>query len=51
MKPPPFYISLVIGDKIVHNYMIDSGACTSFMPKNIADQLDIRYELVTNGII
>ena len=27
-KPPPFYISLVIGDKIVHNCMMDSGACT-----------------------
>lgn len=51
MKSPPFYISLVIGDKIVHNCMIDSSACTSIMPKRIVDQLGIRYEPVTNGII
>jgi hypothetical protein len=24
--PPPFYVSLIIGDKLFHNYMIDSRA-------------------------
>ena len=37
LKPPPFYISLIIGDKLVHNCMIDSGASSSVMPKQIAD--------------
>ena len=37
VKPPPFYLSLIIGDKLVHNCMIDSGATSSVMPKKIAD--------------
>ncbi|KAH9323102.1 hypothetical protein KI387_017741, partial [Taxus chinensis] len=26
LRPPPFYVSLVIGDQLVYNFMIDSGA-------------------------
>ena len=36
-KPSPFYLSLIIGDKIVQNCMIDSGASSSIMPKCVAD--------------
>ena len=50
MKPSPFYISLIIGDKIAHNCMIDSGTSTSVMPKRTTDQLGIKYEPMTNGI-
>ena len=37
IKPPPFYLSLIIGDKLVHNCMVDNGATSSVMPKKIAD--------------
>ena len=37
IKPPPFYLSLIIGNKLVHNCMVDSGATSSVMPKKIAD--------------
>ena len=33
VRPPPFYVSLIIGDKLVHNFMIDLGASSSMMPK------------------
>jgi len=32
-KPLPFYKSLIIADKLVHNCMVDSGASSSMMPK------------------
>ena len=41
-KPSPFYLSLIIGDKIVHNFMIDSGASSSIMPRCVTDQDDAR---------
>ena len=43
-KPSPFYLSLIIGDKIVHNFMIDSGASNSIMPRCVVDQLGLKYE-------
>ena len=43
-KPSPFYLSLIIGDKIVHNCMIDSRASSSIMPRCVADQLGMKYE-------
>ncbi|KAH9310893.1 hypothetical protein KI387_025928, partial [Taxus chinensis] len=51
LKPPPFYVSLIIGDKLVHNCMIDSGASSSVMPKQIADQLGLQYEITTKGVV
>lgn len=40
-NPPAFYLSLIIGDKLVHNYMIVSRATNSVMPKCVADGLGI----------
>lgn len=33
VRPPPFYVSLIIGKNLVHNCMVDSGATCSVMPK------------------
>lgn len=50
IKPPLFCISLIIGDEVVHNFMIEFGASTSIMPRNIIDQLGIKYEPMTKGV-
>lgn len=50
-KPPPFYLSLIIGDKLVHIFMIDSGPSSLVMPKGIADFLGIKYEPITRGVV
>ena len=36
---PPFYISLNIHDKILHNYLLDLGASHNLMPKAVMDEL------------
>ena len=51
VKPPPFYVSLIIGDKLVHNCMVDSGATSSVMPKKIADQLGLVYRPLEKGVV
>lgn len=38
---PPFYVSLNIHDKILHNAMFDSGASHNLMPKSVMDKLDL----------
>ena len=38
---PPFYISLSIHDKILHNAMLDSGASHNLMPKSIMEKLNL----------
>ena len=38
---PPFYISLSINDKILHNAMLDSGASHNLMPKAIMETLNL----------
>ena len=38
---PPFYISLNIHDKILHNCLLDSGASHNLMPKAVMDELGI----------
>lgn len=43
VRPPPFYVSLIIGGKLVHNYMIDSGASSSVMPRCVANALGMKY--------
>lgn len=45
VKPPPFYVSIIIGDKLVHNCMVDSGASRSVMPKQIVDKFGLKYHL------
>jgi ribonuclease HI len=39
---PPFYISLNVHDKILHNYFLDSGASHNIMPKVVMDELGIE---------
>ena len=36
---PPFYLSLNIHDKILHNCLMDSGASHNLMPKVVMDEL------------
>ena len=43
-KPYPFYLSLIIGNNLVHNYMIYLGARSSVMPQCVSDSLGIEYE-------
>jgi ribonuclease HI len=38
---PPFYISLNIHDKILHNCLMDSGASHNVMPKVVMDELGL----------
>jgi hypothetical protein len=38
---PPFYISLNIHDKILHNFLHDSGASHNLMPKAVMDELGL----------
>ena len=38
---PPFYISLDIHDKILHNCLLDSGASHNLMPKVVMDEIGL----------
>ena len=38
---PAFYISLNIHDKILHNYLLDSGASHNLTPKAMMDELGL----------
>jgi len=38
---PPFYISLSIHDKILHNAMLDLGASHNLMPKSVMEKLNL----------
>ena len=38
---PPFYVSLNVHDKILHNAMHDSGASHNLMPKVIMERLGL----------
>jgi hypothetical protein len=44
--PPPFYTSLNIHDKVLHNYLIDSGESHNLMPKISMEEL--RLEVTKN---
>lgn len=50
-KSSPLYLSLIIGDRIVHNCMIDSGASSSIIPRCIADQLGMKYEPMIKHVL
>jgi len=39
---PPFYISLNIHDKTLHNFLLDSGASHNLMPKAVMDELGLE---------
>ena len=39
---PPFYMSLMIGDLLLHNCMLDSGSESNIMTKKVMQQLGLR---------
>jgi hypothetical protein len=51
VRPPPFYVSLIIGGKLVHNCMIDLGASSSVMPNCVADALGMKYEPIVRDVL
>lgn len=50
-KPPPFYVSFIIGDMLVHNYMVGLGASSSVMPRSTASMLGIEYEPIIKIVL
>jgi hypothetical protein len=38
---PPFYVSLNIHDKIIHNFLLDTGYSHNLMPKAVMDELGL----------
>ena len=50
VKSPPFYVTIIIGKYLVHNYMIDLGPTILVMPKKIAGQLGLKYETLEKGV-
>ena len=38
---PSFYVSLNIHDKILHNFLLDTGASHNLMPKAVMDELGL----------
>jgi hypothetical protein len=41
---PPFYTSLNIHDKVLHNYLMDSGASHNLMPKIVMEELGLEVK-------
>jgi hypothetical protein len=39
---PPFYTSLNIHDKKIHNYLMDSGASHNLIPKSVMYELGLE---------
>jgi hypothetical protein len=39
---PPFYTSLNIHDKVLHNFLMDSGASHNLMPKTVMEELGLE---------
>jgi hypothetical protein len=39
---PPFYVSLNIHDKTLHNFLLDIGASHNLMPKEVMDELGLE---------
>jgi hypothetical protein len=39
---PPFYTSLNIHDKVMHNFLMDSGASHNLMPKTVMEELGLE---------
>ena len=38
---PSFYVSLTIHDKMLHNYLLDTGASHNLIPKAVMDELGL----------
>jgi hypothetical protein len=41
-KNLPFYLSLLVNDKLLHNCMLDSGASSNVMTKKVMQQLNLK---------
>jgi hypothetical protein len=41
-KNQPFYLSLLVNSKVLHNCMLDSGASSNVMTKKVMEQLNLR---------
>ena len=41
-NPPPFYLSLNIQKKLLHNCLLDSRASHNLMPKGVMEELDLE---------
>jgi hypothetical protein len=39
---PPFYTSLNIHDKVLHNFLMDSGDSHNLMPKTVMEELGLE---------
>jgi hypothetical protein len=39
---PPFYVSLNVHEKILHNFLLDSGASHNFMPNVIMEEMGLE---------
>lgn len=50
-RPPPFYVSLILGEKIVHNCTIDLGANSFVMSGGVADLLGIKYGPMVRDVL
>ena len=41
-NPPPFYLSLNIHKKLLHNFLLDSGASHNLMPEGVMEEQDLE---------
>ena len=41
-KPPPFYLSFNNHNKLLHNFLLDSGASHNLMPKGVMEDQTLR---------
>jgi hypothetical protein len=41
-KNQPFFLSLLVNNKVLHNCMLDSGASSNVMTKKVMEQLNLR---------
>lgn len=51
MKPNTFFLTLIVGNKFLHNSVIDSGASTTIVPKQIAEVLNLKFEPLSRGVM
>ena len=47
---PPFYTSLNIHDKVLHNFLMDSGASHNLMPKTVMEELGLEVTRVYHDL-
>ena len=39
---PPFYLSLNMHEKLLHNFLLDSGASHNLIPRKVMDELGLQ---------